>query len=149
MQPLQFLVPLDALEAVGPVLKYVILGLVLANMLTRVLAHRTHVRQAKEGDGDESLSRYLPHTVTTLLLVLASFAFMILEPHGGMVLSVLVLGVFLADFFEFESRCVEARSKSLELERPKSAVVGSVLVLMYAAYQSLFFLIADYWNAII
>lgn len=149
MQPLQFLVPLDALEAVEPVLKFVILGLVLVNMVTRVLAHRSHVRQAEDGDDDDALSRYLPHSITTLLLVLASFLLLVFEPHAGTVLSVLVLGLFLADVFEFESRRVEARSKGLEFERPKAAIGASVLVLAYAAYQSLFFLIAGVWNAII
>jgi hypothetical protein len=149
MQPLQFLVPLDALEAVEPVLKYVILGLVLVNIVTRLLAHRSHVKQVRDGDDDEALSRYLPHTASTLLLVFASFALLLLEPHAGTVLSVLVLGLFLADVFEFESRQVEARSKALELERPKAALGASVLVLMYAAYQSLFFLVADYWNLVV
>ncbi|SFR41091.1 hypothetical protein SAMN04487947_1093 [Halogeometricum rufum] len=148
MQPLQFLVPLDALEAVEPVLKYVILGLVLVNIVTRLLAHRSHVKQVRDDD-DETLSRYLPHTASTLLLVFASFALLLLEPHAGTVLSVLVLGLFLADVFEFESRQVEARSKSLDLERPKAALGASVLVLMYAAYQSLFFLVADYWNLVV
>jgi hypothetical protein len=148
MQPLQFLVPLDALEAVEPVLKYVILGLVLVNIVTRLLAHRSHVKQVRDDD-DETLSRYFPHTASTLLLVFASFALLLLEPHAGTVLSVLVLGLFLADVFEFESRQVEARSKSLDLERPKAALGASVLVLMYAAYQSLFFLVADYWNLVV
>ena len=149
MQPLQFAVPLDGLDAIEPALKYAILLLVLVNMVTRLLAHRSHVEQAESDDSDESLSRYLPHSITTLLLIFASFLFLIIDPHPGTVLSVLVLGLFLTDFFEFESRRVEARSKALELERPKAAVGASILVLMYAAYESLFFLIADYWNAII
>lgn len=150
MQPLQFLVPLDGLDAVEPVLKYVIVVLVLINMVTRLLAHRSHVKQVEDDDGDdESLSRYFPHSVTNLLLLFASFVFLLIDPHPGTVLSVLVIGLFLTDFFEYESRRVEARSKSLALERPKAALGASVLVLMYAAYESLFFLIADYWNAII
>lgn len=149
MQPLQFLVPLDGIDAIEPALKYAILVLVLVNMVTRILAHRSHVKQADEDDGDEALSRYLPHTATTLVLVFASFLFLIIDPHTGTVLSVLVLGLFLTDFFEFESRRVEARSKALELERPKAAVGASILVLMYVAYVSLFFLVAGYWNAVI
>ncbi len=121
-------------------------GVVIVNFLTRQLAHRSHVKQYKN-DGAEAVA--IPaHTLTTRWSS-SRCSFMILEPHGGMVLSVLVLGVFFADFFEFESRCVEARSKNLELERPKSAIVGSVLVLMYAAYQSLFCLISGPWSAIV
>lgn len=146
MQPLQFLVPIDALAAVEGLLKYAILGLVLVNMVTRIVAHNKHQKQA---DGDDSdLSRWLPHSVTSVLLILASFAFMVVEPHGGMVMSVLVLGMFLADFFEFEARKVEARN-GLAFERPKSAIVASVVVLLYAAFQSLFFLVKDYWNLVV
>jgi hypothetical protein len=148
MHPLQFLVPLDPLVAAGSVLPFVVLALVVANMLTRFLAHRVHVRQAETGEDDDALSRYTPHTATTVLLVLASFAFMIVEPHGGMVMSVLVLGVFLADFFEFEARKVEARN-DMEIERPKAAVTASLVVLLYASYQSLFFLVEPIWTAII
>jgi hypothetical protein len=148
MQPLQFLVPLDALEAVEPILKYVILGLVLLYMGTLFVSHRKHVKQAEDGDDDEEISRFLPHTVTTVLLILASFALLVLEPHAGMVMSVLVLGVFIADFFEHEARRVEARTNK-ELERPKAALGASVVALLYAVYQSLFFVIAPVWNSII
>lgn len=146
MQPLQFLVPIDALAEVEGLLKYAILGLVLINMVTRILAHS---KQRKQLDDDDSnLSRWLPHSVTSILVVLASFAFMIVEPHGGMVMSVLVLGMFVADFFEFEARQVEARN-GLDFERPKAAIMASVIVLLYAAFQSLFFLVKDYWNLVI
>ncbi|EJN60496.1 hypothetical protein SAMN04487950_2152 [Halogranum rubrum] len=146
MQPLQFLVPIDALAEVEGLLKYAILGLVLVNMVTRILAHS---KQRKQVDDDDSnLSRWLPHSVVSILLLLASFAFMIVEPHGGMVMSVLVLGMFVADFFEFEARQVEARN-GLDFERPKAAITASVIVLLYAAFQSLFFLVKDYWNLVI
>jgi hypothetical protein len=148
MQPLQFLVPLEPIEAVGPYLPAVILVLVLANMATRALAHRTYRKQAAASDDDEALSRYAPHSATNVLLVLASFAFMVVEPHGGMVMSVLVLGVFLADVFEFESRRVEARN-GLDFERPKAAVVASLIALLYAGFQSLFEFIAPVWNAVV
>jgi hypothetical protein len=148
MQPLQFLVPLDPLVAAESIIPFVVLALVVANMVTRLLAHRTHVRQAEEGDDDELLSRYTPHTATTVLLVLASFAFLIVAPHGGMVMSVLVLGVFLADFFEFESRKVEARNE-MTMERPKAALTASFVALLYAGFQSLFFLVEPIWTAII
>jgi hypothetical protein len=145
MEPLQFLVPVDALVAVEGILPYVALALVLANMVTRLLGHRSHVEQA-ESEGE--VSRYLPHTATTSALLLASFAFMVVAPHGGMVLSVLVVGTVLADFFEFESRKVEARN-DMTIERPKSALTGSLLVLLYAGYQSVFFVIQPVWSAIV
>ncbi|WP_372912473.1 hypothetical protein [Salinigranum sp.] len=148
MQPLQFLVPLDPLVAAESVIPFVVLALVLANMVTRLLAHRKHVEQAKDAEDDSEISRYLPHSVTTVLLVLASFAFLVVAPHGGMVMSVLILGVFLADFFEFESRKVEARNE-MEMERPKAAVTASIVALLYAAFQSLFFIVEPVWTAIV
>jgi hypothetical protein len=148
MQPLQFLVPLDPLVAAESIIPFVVLGLLLANMVTRLVAHRKHVEQAKAADDDSEITRFLPHSITTVLLILASFAFLIAEPHGGMVMSTLVLGVFLADFFEFESRKVEARNE-LQMERPKAAVTASLVALLYAGYQSLFFLIEPLWSAIV
>ena len=145
MEPLQFLVPVEALVAVEGTLPYVVLALVVANMVTRLLGHRSHVNEA-EAEGE--VSRYVPHVATSLALVLASFAFMIVAPHGGMVLSVLVVGTVLADFFEFESRQVEARN-DMTIERPKSALTGSLLVLLYAGYQSVFFVIQPVWSAIV
>jgi hypothetical protein len=148
MQPLQFLVPLDPLVAAESVIPFVVFALVVANMVTRLLAHRTYVQQAEEGEDDEELARYTPHSVTTVLLVLASFAFLVVAPHGGMVMSVLVLAVFVADFFEFESRKVEARNE-LTMERPKAGITASVVALLYAGFQSLFFLIEPVWTAIV
>ena len=147
MYPLQFLVPLAPLEAVAGILPTVILVLVLANMVTRFAAHRKHVKEAEDGD-DDSLSRYLPHRLTNILLVLSGFALLLVEPHSGMVLSVLVLGMFLADFCEFEARQVEVRNR-LELESPKSALVASFVVLLYAAFLSLFVYVRDYWNMVV
>jgi hypothetical protein len=148
MQPLQFLVPLEPIEAVGPYLPAVILVLVLANMATRALAHRTYRKQAAASEDDEELSMYTPHNLTNLLLVLTSFAFLLVEPHGGMVMSVLVLGVFLTDVFEFESRKVEARN-GLDFEQPKAAVAASLIALLYAGFQSLFQFVAPFWNAVV
>ncbi|WP_224269807.1 DUF7313 family protein [Haloprofundus salinisoli] len=145
MQPLQFIVPLDGLEAIAPALPAVILVLVLANMATRFLGHRAHARQARD---DEEITRYTPHSLTSVALVVASFLFLIVEPHGGMVMSVLVVGMFLTDFFEFEARQVEARN-GMPVERPKGGLAASVLVLLYAAFQSLFFLVADIWTQIV
>lgn len=148
MQPLSFLVPVGALDAVERPLAFVILGLVLVNLGTRYLAHRTHVRQAEDGDDDDALSRYTPHVASTAALIAASFLFTVVEPHGGIVLTTLVLGAFVSDFFEFEARKVEVRN-DLELEKPKSSLTVSVLVLLYASYQALFFVVAPYWNAVV
>lgn len=147
MDPLQFLVPVGALEAASPVILYGLLALALANMGTRYAAHQRYVSQADEG-GAEAIRRYPPHVVTSFLLVLFSFAYTVIEPHGGFVTSVLVLGTLLADFFEFESRKVEART-GMEIEKPKSALVGSMLVLAYAAYQSVFFIVKPVWSAVV
>ncbi|MFB6160741.1 MAG: hypothetical protein ABEJ61_06150 [Haloferacaceae archaeon] len=147
MEPLQFLVPVGRLEAVAGVIPYAVLALVLANIVTRKLAHDTYARQAAEG-GDEAISRYLPHSVVSILLVLVSFAYLVVAPHAGMVMSVLVVGMVVADFFEFEARQVEARN-DMPIEAPKSSIAAAVLVLLYAAYQSLFFLVQPYWTQIV
>jgi len=133
---------------VAGVLPYVILVVVLVNVVTRLLAQRSFERAADEGDDDDALSRYLPHEIVNVLLILLSFAFMIVEPHGGMVLSVLVVGMVISDFFEYESRRVEVRN-NMELDRPNSALVASALVIAYAGYQALFFLVEPIWSSII
>ncbi len=146
--PLAFPFPVSALESVSGLLPPLVMALVVVNLITRLLAHRNHVQQAAAGDDDEELSRYLPHELTNISLLVASFAFMVVEPHGGMVMSALVLGLFLTDFFEYEARRVEARN-DMEIERPKSALVASMLVVLYAGFQSLFFLIQPIWNAVV
>jgi hypothetical protein len=120
------------------VIEAVLLGLVVVNLLTRNVAHRAHVDQAT--DGAEAVSRYLPHEVSNVLLVLATLYYTTLAHHAGVVMSMFVLGLFITDFFEFEARKVEAR-REIPLERPKGAIVASSLVLFYAAYQVLFFLV--------
>ncbi|MFD1634699.1 DUF7313 family protein [Haloplanus ruber] len=146
MQPLQFVVPVGALEALEPYIAHVVLALVLVNMLTRIRAHSVHATQVE--DGADELSRYLPHSLSMVALVVVSFVFLIVEPHGGMVMSVIAVGLLLTDFFEFESRQVEARN-DMTFERPKGAVAASLLALLYAGYQSLFIFIEPVWNAIV
>ena len=136
--------PIDSVLA--PVIEFVLLVLVAANMGTRLLAHRAHLRQAE--NGAESLSRHRLHEASNLVLVLASFYFLTLHVHAGMVISVIVLGTVIADFFEFEGRQVELR-QGWELEPPKGAIVGSMLALAYAAFQSLFFLVKPFWELIV
>jgi hypothetical protein len=144
---LQFAVPIGAIEAVGPYIPHVVLALVLVNLLTRIRAHGVHTRQVEEEETGE-LSRYPPHSLSSVALVFASFAFLLVEPHGGMVLSVLVVAMFVADVFEFEARKVEARN-DMEFERPKGAIAASVVVLLYAGFQSLFKYVEPVWSAIV
>jgi hypothetical protein len=145
MDPLQFVVPLDWLSTVGPVLPFAILVMAFANLATRHVQHKRHVIQADAGD---SVERYGPHTVTNVGLLLLSALFTVHAPTGGTLLSVLVITLVLADLFEFESRNVEARN-DMTVEAPKSAIVASGLVVLYAAYYALFFVVEGVWNAII
>lgn len=145
MYPLSLFGPVDGL--LEPVIGFVLLGLVLVNIAVRGLAFRSYRTEARDG-GAEAISRYLPLEATNVLLILGSFYYMTLEYHAGMVLSVLVLGMFVSDFFEFEARKVEAR-RDVPLEPPNSAIAASVLVLLYAGYQTLFFIIEPLWNAIV
>lgn len=136
--------PIDTL--LGPYIEYLLLALVLVNLGTRFIAHRRHREQAR--DGPEAIQRHPAHLTSTWGLIIASFYYMTLHHHAGLVLSTLVLGLFVTDFFELEARKVEAR-EDLSIERPKSSLLMSSLVFLYIAYVSLFFLIEGYWNAII
>ena len=136
--------PLDTFLA--PVIEDVIFVLVLVNLGTRLVAHRSYLSQAEAGA--ESVSRHLGHEASNVVLMLASFYFLTLHHHAGIVLSTLVIGMIITDFFEFESRQVEVRN-DLDLERPKGAMAASILVVAYAFFLSLFSLIQPYWDAII
>lgn len=118
------------------VIEVVLLGLLVANMAVRAFDHRRHVSQARE-DGAGAVARHPLHLLANLLLLLAAFYYLTLHPHAGMVTSVLVLGVVLADVFEFESRKVEAR-RDLDLDRPKAAISASLLALVYVLYVTFF-----------
>ena len=65
-----------------------------------------------------------------------------------MILMIPVIGVFITDFFEYESREVEARN-DLEFERPKAGIAVSLLVLVYAAYYGLPFLYEPVLDALL
>ena len=145
MQPLSLLGPLDAL---GPFVEYIVLVLVLVNLGTRWLAHRRYVTQADEADGAKNVDRSLLHETTNMALVLGAFYMATVHYHAGVVMSTLVVGLVLTDFFEFEARQVEARN-DMTFERPKGAVAASLLALLYAGYQSLFVFIEPVWNAIV
>ncbi|GAB6879001.1 hypothetical protein JCM17823_12750 [Halorubrum gandharaense] len=142
MDPLQFLVPLDWIEVVGPILPFAILVMALANLATRHLAHKQHVEQAEAGD---SVDQFTPHVFTNVGLLLLSLLFTLDSPTGGVILSLLVVTMLVADLFEFEARNVEARN-DMTVELPKSALVSSGLVVLYAVYYALFFVVADFWG---
>ncbi|MDH5020739.1 DUF7313 family protein [Halobacterium rubrum] len=136
--------PLDTL--VAPYIEFVLLALVLLNFVSRRVAHGQHVEQAE--DGPEAITRHPFHSFTSWGLILASFYFLTLHHHAGMVLSTLVIGTYLADFFEFEARKVEAR-EGHGLDRPKGALVAASFTFLYVGYLSVFFLIEPLWSAVI
>jgi hypothetical protein len=132
---------------VAPYITYVLLGLLLVNMVARAREYHHLKDQAEEGDWDD-LSRSTLRVATNVLLIVGAFYYMTVEHHGGMVFSIIVLGLFLTDLFEFESRQVEVR-RELDLERPKAAIGASMLALLYILYQTLFFVIEPVWNPIV
>jgi hypothetical protein len=132
--------------AENPLIVYLLLLLGLVNLLTRRRAHAQHRRQA--ADDDATVTRDRTHIATNVLLLLGSFYYLTLHAHGGMVLSVLVVTLVLSDLFEFESRKVEER-REIPLERPVAATGAAVLVVAYAAFNSVFFVVAPIWNAIV
>ncbi len=149
MQPLSLFGPVDALlgGTEHPAILYVLIVLAVANVITRAIAHRSHVKQARE-DGADAISQYPAHVATSILLILGSFYLATVEVHAGTVLSVLVVGMFITDLFELEARRVEVRNDR-PIRRPNGAIAASVLVVLYAGYISLFFVIAPVWNAIV
>lgn len=144
MQPLQFGTVDAALATVLPIL---VLVLGIANVATRFLAHRTHVSQADE-HGAEGVERYTPHTVLTLALVLVTFGYVLVDLHIGVALAAFALTAFIADFFEFEARLVEARTDR-PLEAPKGAIGASLLIVVYAGFHTLIVLFGSFWSPVI
>ncbi|PSQ11553.1 hypothetical protein BRC93_05075 [Halobacteriales archaeon QS_5_70_15] len=137
--------PIDTILA--PVIEYLLLGLLVVNMVGRGIEYSQHVSQAAEGDA-EAIERNALRVGTNFLLIVGSFYYLTVHHHGGLVFSILVLGLFITDLFEFESRKVEGR-RGIEVERPKGAIAASFLALLYIGYQSLFFLVAPFWNAVV
>lgn len=146
MQPLSMFGPVDTY--IGPYVEHVVLALVLVNMGTRWWAYRDYRQQARSDDYEDELDRNWLHEASNVVLVLGSFYLLTLHHHGGMVLSMLVLGLFVTDFFEFEAREVELRNDE-ELSSPKGALTASVFVALYAGYLSLFFVVEPYWTSIV
>lgn len=143
MHPLVLWGPLGIVD---PVIEYVVLVLALVNLATRRIAHGRHRRQAENDPA--AVNRHLGHEATNVLLVIASFYMLLVHYHGGFVMSMLVLGLVVTDFFEFEARLVEARN-DMPLEMPKAALVASMLVVSYALFQALWFLVEGYWKAVV
>ena len=137
--------PVDTLLA--PVLIYVLLALVLVNIASRALEYRQITDQADDGEADEHVARNSIRVATNFLLVVVSFYFMTVDRHTGMIFSLFAVGLFLADFFEFEARRVEAR-QGWAIERPWGSIGASMLVLAYVIYQILANLF-PFWNAVI
>jgi hypothetical protein len=137
--------PIDTF--VAPYIEYILLVLLLVNMVGRAMEYNQIKRQAEEG-GDEAITRNALRVGTSFLLVVGSFYYMTLHQHGGLIFSTMVVGLFITDLFEFESRKVEAR-QGFPIDRPKAAIAASILALLYIAYQTLFFVIAPVWNAVI
>jgi hypothetical protein len=144
MTRINFFGPVDSILGVeigiGEVLviEALLLALVVLNFVTRKVAHDKHVEQAD--DGAEAVSRFIPHEVMNVLVLIGSFYYLTASYHGGFILSVLVIGMVLTDFFEFEARKAEAR-RGVALDRPKGALAAALVVLAYSAYQTLFFVV--------
>lgn len=145
--------PLDAVLGGTTTMAYVLLGLVLFNMITRVVSYRYFVSeieriQTEEEETVDSVRPHPVHTVSNLLLLLGSFYYTSLDQHTGIVATSLVLGVFITDFFEFESQKVDVR-RDIKIEWPKGAIAASLLTLVYVGYLSLFQFVEPFWNAIV
>ncbi|MFW6017525.1 MAG: DUF7313 family protein [Halapricum sp.] len=136
----------DSLVGGAGTVEYLLLGLLLLNVFTRLLAHRRHVSEAREEV--DSLSRHPLHVVSSVALVLTAFYYTTLNQHGGIVASTLILGLFITDFFEFEARNAELR-RGVDLDAPKGAIGASMLALLYVGYLSLFQFVAPFWSVIV
>jgi len=143
MDPTSIFGPLDLLY---PHAAYVLLVLVLLNAVTRMLAHRKHVSQY-ETDGAEAVSRFLPHTVSNVLLLLGAFYYTTVRFEAGTIVAVLVLGLIVTDVFEFEARKAEARTDR-PLDRPKGALTAWTVVAIYIAYKALRFIVEPVWGVV-
>ncbi len=136
--------PVDTLLA--PYIDYLLLVVVIANMGARAAEYSQHRRQAREGA--DAITRHPARVATTLVLVVLAFYLATVSYEAGIVTSTLVVGLAITDLFEFESRKVEAR-RDIPIEQPKGAIAASVFVLLYVAYNALFFLVADLWSAVV
>ncbi|MFW6320429.1 MAG: DUF7313 family protein [Halohasta sp.] len=144
MTLLEFLVPLGWVETVGPIAPIAILVLILANIGTRVLENR---RQAHQAENGEPITRHPFNTFTTMGIVVMGLLFTLYRPISGMIMMIPVVGLFIADVFEFEARRVEA-DNDLTFEWPKASLFASAIALIYAMYYALNPLYAPYLDLI-
>jgi len=143
MDPTSIFGPLDLLY---PHAAYVLFALVLLNAVTRLVAHRRHVSQYEDG-GAEAVARFTPHTVSNVLLLLAAVYYTTIKFEGGTIVLVLVIGVLLTDFFEFEARKAEARTDRA-LDMPKGALTAWAVAAIYISYKALRFIVDPLWGVI-
>lgn len=144
MYPLQ----LEAVDAaLAAAIPFIVFALAIANIGTRYLAYRTYAEQADE-HGADGIERHNGHMAMNLLLVVATFYYILVELHPGVVLAIFALTMVIADVFEFESRLVEARADR-SLEPPKAAIGASLFVLMYASYIVLVAVFGAFWSPVI
>ncbi|MCL9814920.1 DUF7313 family protein [Natranaeroarchaeum aerophilus] len=144
MDPNSLLGPVDLLL---PYIEEVLLVLVLVNGLTRLVAQRQYKSQYEEG-GAEAIVRHPVHAASNVLLLLGTFYYLTVTFHAGVLLTILVIGLFFTDFFEFEARLAEARREA-KIELPKGALAAWGLVFLYVSYRSLFFVVQPIWESIV
>ncbi|AGN00604.1 hypothetical protein L593_03265 [Salinarchaeum sp. Harcht-Bsk1] len=143
MDPTSIFGPLDLLY---PHAAYVLFVLVLLNAITRQVAHRRHVSQYEEG-GAEAVARFTPHTISNALLFLAAVYYTTVKFEAGTIVVVLVIGVIITDFFEFEARKAEARTDR-SLDVPKGALTAWAVAATYISYKALRFIVDPLWGVI-
>lgn len=143
MDPTSIFGPLDLLY---PHAAYVLLGLVVLNAVTRWLAHRRHVSQY-ETDGAEAVSRFAPHTLSNVLLLLGVSYYTTVRFEAGSILLMLVIGLIVTDVFEFEARKAEARTDRA-LELPKGSLGAWSVIAVYVAYKALRFIVDPVWGVV-
>ena len=130
MDLLQFLVPLGWIETVGPIIPIAIFVLIIANVGTRIKENRMQATQAEAGD---EITRHPLNTFVTMGIVTLGLLFTVYRPTSGMIMMIPIIGLFIADVFEFEGRRVEA-DNNLDFEWPKATLFSIGLTLIYAAY---------------
>jgi len=143
MDPTSIFGPLDLLY---PHAAYVLLALALLNAATRWLAHRRHVRQYEE-EGSEAVARFAAHTASNVLLFLAAAYYATVRLEAGAIVLVLVMGIIITDFFEFQARKAEARTDR-PMELPKGAFAAWAVFATYAAYKALRFIVDPLWGVL-
>lgn len=144
MQPL-LVETADAVLAAA--IPFIVLVLAIANAATRNVAHRQNVEQAEE-HGAEGIERYPVHSAMNVLLVLATFYYVLVDLHTGVILATFALTLLITDLFEHESRLVEARTDR-PIEMPKAAIGASLFLLAYAGFVVLVELFGAFWTPVI